>query len=205
MGNTRFYLPWKRLFHSPQYLWWLVRGRPARTPHLVKQRTVIEYGARYRLATLIEAGTYYGGMIAASRKRFQRIYSIELDPRLVALARKRFAADPNVEILQGDSQELVPRLLEKVDAPALFWLDAGYSCWGGVAGNPARIGVELRAILARPERHVVLLDDANGIRGEDGAPLEPFVAALGRDFPEHAFEVRHNILRITPAGPAPRH
>ena len=59
-------------------------------------------------------------------RRFQRIYSIELDPRLANLARKRFQNNPRVEIIEGDSQTAVPMLLQRLNQRCLWWLDAGY-------------------------------------------------------------------------------
>ena len=41
--------------------------KPPRSPHLLKQKTVLEYARRYNLKTLIETGTYYGEMVAAMR------------------------------------------------------------------------------------------------------------------------------------------
>ena len=84
------YASFKQLGHYPDYWWWKLRGEPRRIPHLVKQRAVLDYAQAFGLTTLIETGTYYGEMIAAMAQRFRRIYSIELDPRLAELARKRF-------------------------------------------------------------------------------------------------------------------
>ncbi|HUK87297.1 MAG TPA: hypothetical protein VLT85_06505 [Terriglobales bacterium] len=200
LGHTRLYPAWKALAHYPDYLWWLVRGRPQRTPHLVKQRAVLEYAWRFRLATLVETGTYYGEMIAATRRGFRRIYSIESDAGLAALARRRFRRFPQVEVLHGDSQFLLPYLLTRLGEACLFWLDAGYYGWEEQVGKMDRLSVELRAILGHPYPHVILLDDAHGVDGRGGAPtLAELIAALARDFPGRSFEVTHDILRICPA------
>ncbi|HYX68148.1 MAG TPA: hypothetical protein VE825_03365, partial [Terriglobales bacterium] len=190
---------WKALAHYPDYAWWRLRGRPLRVPHLVKQRAVLDYARQFGLLTLVETGTYYGEMIAATRRTFRRIYSIESDAGLAELARRRFRRFPYVEILQGDSQELVPQVLARLSAPGLFWLDAGYYGWDEQVGRMDRLSLELRAILSHPYPHVVLLDDAHGVDGRKGAPtLEQLTAGLGRDFPGRSFEVRDDILRICP-------
>ena len=62
-----------RALNYADFLWWKLRGSPARTPHLVKQRTVAEYAERYGLRVLVETGTYHGDMVAAMRKRFDEI------------------------------------------------------------------------------------------------------------------------------------
>jgi hypothetical protein len=199
LGHTRLYAAWKALAHYPDYAWWRLRGRPLRAPHLVKQRAVLEYARRFRLTTLVETGTYYGEMIAATRHGFRHICSIESDPGLAELARRRFRGFPHIEILQGDSQELVPQVLARLAEPCLFWLDAGYYGWDEQVGKMDRLSSELRAILSRPYPHVILLDDAHGVDGRKGAPtLEELTAALGRDFPGRSFEVTDDILRICP-------
>ncbi len=69
------YADFKQLGHYPDYWWWKLRGQPRRIPHVIKQRTVMEYARAFGLNTLIETGTYYGEMIAAVSQRFRRIYS----------------------------------------------------------------------------------------------------------------------------------
>src|SRR5438270_10456246 len=109
MRLVRKLLPAKALNYA-DFLWWKLRGSPPRTTHLVKQRTVTEYAQRYGLRTLVETGTYYGDMVAAMRKRFGQIYSIEFDPELAGAAARKFGRCPHIQILRGDSQVLVPSL-----------------------------------------------------------------------------------------------
>jgi hypothetical protein len=197
------YSSFKQLGHYPDYWWWKLRGEPRRIPHLVKQRAVLDYAQAFGLTTLIETGTYYGEMIAAMAQRFRRIYSIELDPRLAQLAQKRFRRYAHVQILEGDSQRIVPALLQQVSERCLWWLDAGYCGWSGEPGNPNRLGSEFAAILAdRIHDHVILMDDADGIKDKNGSPrLAQVIASIAADYPNRRVEVARNILRITPAGP----
>jgi len=188
------------LGHYPDYWWWKLRGEPRRIPHLIKQRTVVEYAQVFALTTLVETGTYYGEMIAAVVHRFRRIYSIELDPRLARLAQKRFRRYPYVQIIEGDSQRAVPELLQRLDEPCLWWLDAGYCGWVGDIGNPNRLGSEFSVILAdKIQNHVILMDDADGISGEGGSPTLPeLIAWIQSNYPSRNVEVVRNIIRITP-------
>lgn len=200
LKRSPIYSTFKQLGHYPDYWWWKVRGEPRRIPHLLKQRTVLEYARRFGLTTLIETGTYYGEMIAAVANRFQRIYSIELDPRLAKLAQQRFRGNPRVEIIEGDSQSVVPQLLNRIDQRCLWWLDAGYCGWVGEIGDPNRLGSEMNSILAdRRYDHVILMDDADGVNGEGGSPtLEELIAATYANYPGRQVEVANNIIRITP-------
>jgi hypothetical protein len=177
-----------------------MRGRPIRSPHLLKQRTVREYGLRYGLKTLVETGTYHGEMVSAMKPRFEQIFSIEQDPELAQRAVSKFARYPHIHILQGDSQKILPELVNSLTRPALFWLDAGYYGWAGAQGDVQRLGVELDAILThRQMGHVVLMDDARGLNGQNGAPtLAGLTSQIESRFPEMKVEVAYDILRIIP-------
>lgn len=196
-----FYGAYKALGHYPDYWYWKLRGEPVRSPHLVKQRAVGEYARRYGLGTLIETGTYYGEMIAAVKSNFDRVYSIEFDPELAGRAKRRFADDARVQILEGDSQKVLPELLKTIAEPALFWLDAGYWGWANLARDPERLSAEVEAALSHPVRgHVVLMDDARMLDGRNGAPtFDEMRARIAARFPGHRVELRHDIIRITPS------
>jgi hypothetical protein len=195
------YTSFKQLGHYPDYWWWKLRGEPRRIPHLLKQRTVLEYAHAFELSTLIETGTYYGEMVAAVAPRFRKIYSIELDSRLAGMARQRFQQSSQVEIIEGDSQTAVPQLLPRLHERCLWWLDAGYCGWVGQVGNRNRLSAELDAILSdRTPDHVVLMDDADGVNGEGGSPtLDELIASIRANYPQRLVEVARNIIRITPA------
>ncbi len=189
-----FYRILKQLGHHPDYWWWKLRSEPRRIPHLVKQRTVLEYAQRFGLKTLVETGTYYGEMLAAVAAHFRRIYSVELDPGLAKLAQERFRRLPYVTIIAADSQIAVPRLVKELNEPCLWWLDAGYCGWAGASGTSERLGSEFGAILADSRHdHVILMDDADGVSG-----LEELIASVEVNYPTRHVEIRHNIIRITP-------
>ncbi len=194
------YAGFKQLGHYPDYWYWKLRGEPRRIPHLLKQRTVLEYARRFGLTTLVETGTYYGEMIAAVAGQFEQIYSIELDPRLAKRAQQRFGGQPHVHVIEGDSQTVVPDLLKQLDRRCLWWLDAGYCGWVGEIGNPNRLGSEFEVILAdQRHEHIILMDDADGINGEGNSPtLQQLIASIEQNYPNRQVEVARNIIRITP-------
>ena len=200
LRNLPFYGAYKALGHYPDYWYWKLRGEPVRSPHLLKQRAVREYARRYGLRTLIETGTYYGEMIAAVKGGFERVFSMEYDPELAQRAARRFAGDPRVRILEGDSAKVLPELLKTISQPALFWLDAGYWGWADLARDPERLSVEVEAALSHPVKgHVVLMDDARMLDGRNGAPtFEQLRGRIETRFPGRGVELRHDIVRITP-------
>ena len=79
----------------------------------------------------------------------------------------------------------MPELLKSLQAPALFWLDAGYYGWAGLQGDKQRLTSELEAILGHPyRRHVILMDDARGLNGQNGAPtVEQLKQRIETEFP----------------------
>ena len=160
-----------------------------------KGRTVIHYGEGK--PTLIETGTYMGATVAACVGHFERIYTIELDQPLYEAARNLFAGEPTVTVIHGDSCTELSRLASEVAGPVVFWLDAHYS-YGETAKGPhdPPLPWELRAILDRGERDVILIDDA---RHMGVLPDYPSVDEIRQLFGERAssFEVANDIIRIT--------
>jgi hypothetical protein len=140
-----------------------------------------------------------GHMVFAARKSFQRIYSIELGADLYERATKRFAAFPHITILQGDSSSTLGQVLEALDKPALFWLDAHYS--EGITARGDRdtpIRQELEMIFThRIKDHVLLIDDARCFTGENYYPTINELQALVTKYrPGWSFSVGHDIIRI---------
>lgn len=112
----------------------------------------------------VETGSYLSGGIykALATRCFEQIFSIELSSSYCALCRARFAAFPNVAVLEGDSAVLLPQLLEQtIDAPATFWLDGHYSAEDTARGKTnTPILAELESIRRhRIKNHTILIDD----------------------------------------------
>lgn len=182
-------------------LQWKLAGRPIPPPPAVKHAIVKEYQKRFGLRTLVETGTFAGGMIEAVAGEFERIYSIELSDEWHARAVKRFRNLPHVTLLHGDSGVRLRDVLAELSTPALFWLDAHYS--GPVTARGAvdsPIVRELETIRDHPIRgHVVLIDDMRDFQGTGGYPSVNDLLAWIREADAGAqVEVRDDILRWGP-------
>lgn len=200
LQRTPVYGAYKAVGHYPDYWYWILRGRPARSPHLLKQKVVREYGEKFGLKTLVETGTYYGEMVAAMKSRFDRIYSIEYVPELAERATRKFAREGHIRIFCGDSRVVMPEVLALLKGPALFWLDAGYYGWVGVRSKASeqRLSAELEMILSHPYPHIVLLDDARGFTGKDGIPsIAEVKGDVESKFPQRSVRVEYDIMRVT--------
>jgi hypothetical protein len=176
---------------------WERRGRRTRPPHLFKSRVVSAYAKRFGPRVLVETGTYLGSMALDVREVFAKIHTIELDPLLGSLARRRLAPFVNVHVHLGDSAALLPGLLAAIHEPALFWLDAHHS-GGMTARGPLETPVrgEIHAIIAGAVDPVVLIDDADLFDGRGDYPtLDEVEAGLSKRWPRLAFDVEDGIAR----------
>jgi hypothetical protein len=168
--------------------------------HYRKRDVIREHRARYRLHTFVETGTYLGDMIWSLKYEFDRIYSIEIDPVLAKRAQTLLSGFENVTVLEGNSGDLLPQVLEKLDEPALFWLDAHYS--GGITGgagmeNP--VLREVRHILADGPGHIILVDDARLFDGTDNYPTLNQLAATAASSPQpRRVEMQGDIICLLP-------
>jgi hypothetical protein len=178
---------------------WRARGSPVPTPHAVKSARVRDLGRKFECEVLVETGTCLGEMVVATLRNFKHIHSIELSPHLAARARDRLATRPHVHIHQGDSADVLPRVLAQTSSRALIWLDAHYS--GGVTARGAEdspIAQEFTAIAKYPS-HVILIDDAQEFIGKGGYPtIDEMRDLSGRHFPNHRFVVRNHIIELLP-------
>ena len=138
----------------------------------------------------VETGTCRGDTTVAVADLFERCYTIELSPEFCAEARKRLAPFAHVTCIEGESSVELPKVLQKIAEPALFWLDAHPTGSHAADAGFDPLFRELDAIYAHPvKRHVILVDDASG-REEmvmRGAPVH------------YRASVRNNIIRIVPA------
>jgi hypothetical protein len=200
--RTPFYAPLRFVRDRREERRWQESSeRHGPAPHRLKVRTLRDYARRYGLRALIETGTYYGDTIWRVRRDFDRIVSIEIDPRLSAKARDRFRSQPHLEFVVGDSGVKLREVLTTVTQPSLFWLDGHYS--GEITSRgelDSPIEQELEHIWRHPvRRHVILIDDAHEFVGQGGYPtIDQLRDAVRKARPDWSFEVRDNIIRVCP-------
>jgi hypothetical protein len=172
---------------------WIDEGKPAPVPHPVKVRNILSVAELFGLRVLVETGTQAGATLWATRDYFDRLYSIEIYEPSVIAARKRFAANPHVTIVHGDSATALPTLVATITEPILFWLDGHYSGKGtGMGEQETPIVAEIDHILKLrpPGRDAIIVDDARCFIGANGYPrLDEFIAYARGAFgvePRHA-------------------
>lgn len=178
---------------------WLKSGRPVPPPHTVKQGIIKHFLQKCTAQVFIETGTYRGDMVQAMSSLFKKIYSIELDGKLYRNAVQRFSREPHIEIVNGDSAERLPAILNQIHGPAFFWLDGHYSGEATAKGSlDTPILQELSAIFKHPVKsHTILIDDARCFVGENDYPtLAQLRTFVSENRPDLSFEVEDDVIRI---------
>lgn len=189
-----------------KYAKWLRDGRPVPPPPLAKRGMLNEYANTFGLKYFVETGTFQGDTVEAMRRRFDKVFSIELAEHFFQKARQRFAGVPNVDLRQGDSGTVMGQIVPMLNQPTLFWLDGHYSGGDTAKGELAcPVWGELEAIFGGMNQpFVVLIDDARCFRnvgGRDYPAVEDIRQWVAERRPDYTFEVEMDCIRIAPPRP----
>jgi hypothetical protein len=173
-----------------------------------KRRILLDHQKKYRTNIFIETGTFLGDTSAALLPVSSKVFSIELSEQLAARARKRFAKEPRISIIHGDSGERLADIVKDLNEPALFWLDGHYSSsfdYNGEYFHTAKgkletpILAELDVVMASNFPHIILIDDARCFNGSNDYPTCADIKAfVHKRRPEFTLSVKRDIIRILP-------
>jgi hypothetical protein len=133
---------------------WRQWGPVTAPPRFIKEQNLLRHADKRNLNILVETGTRKGTMLKAIGHRFKRIYTIELLPEVFKRTQRAFGNNRKIEFMQGDSGEKIVQIMNKLDEPALFWLDAH----DGEKSTP--IMKELENIMKMAKHsHTLVIDD----------------------------------------------
>lgn len=162
---------------------------------------ISSYLKRFHLTHFIETGTHLGDTLAdIAYNRSVTCTSIELADEYFHKALQRFRRYPNVMLEHGDSAVVLPECIDKLQFPALFWLDGHYS-GGNTASSEVEtpVSTELQAILnSSIKTHVILIDDARCFNGANTYPYLEVLLQTIRCDGNYDIEVSADIIRMTP-------
>lgn len=169
-------------------------------PHSVKERIVKNYANKYNAEVLVETGTYEGEMIDAVLTDFKKIYSIELDKALYKNVKKKYLKISKIKLYQGDSTQVLKKVLKKIPALSIFWLDAHYS--GGKTARGKKetpVTDELKTILSSGKPQILLIDDARffGVR-TDYPSIKKVSELASKTKNNYRVDVKDDVIRIIP-------
>lgn len=111
---------------------------------------------------IVETGSYMGdGILNALCGGAQEIHSIELSPKYYFFCKERFAKKSNVHIHLGNSATTLFEVIQDIDEPITFWLDAQFSGFDmAYGGKMTPILDELEQIKRHHiKNHTILIDD----------------------------------------------
>lgn len=116
---------------------------------------------------LVETGTYRGdGIVAALEAGYEKVYSIDIDNEAIKFCKTRFDLyrfpDPKINLLTGDSAEILWSLISGIDHPMTFWLDSHWQMLEDTepGAHPWPLLSELSQIRNHPiKTHTIIIDD----------------------------------------------
>lgn len=155
----------------------------------------------YNCKYFVETGTYAGKTPAKLSKYFTHIWTIELDEKLFSIAKEKLTRYSNITCLHGNSQSILPNVVEKLDDNCLFWLDAHYSGSNTAIGEiAAPVIPELEAIaLSKNNTHIIAIDDVSDFSTvENNVSLSNILQKIESINPNYKFYFDYDILFALP-------
>ncbi|EKX50892.1 hypothetical protein GUITHDRAFT_134985 [Guillardia theta CCMP2712] len=177
-----------------------------------KVKYILDYKAQTGAEEFYETGVWYGETLNGIKDHFPRIKSIEISSQIADMARKRFQGHDNIQIITGDSVDVLPVLLEKRDRSkaAIFWLDGHFSGSRFETSKSTMDTPELFHTLQHVhEQDTILIDDARLFRGyrdcagdfesECFPSLRDLKSVLCKYKPDWTFTVEDDLIRMSSA------
>jgi len=124
------------------------------------------------LRSFVETGTFLGHSLPWASQHFDRVWTIEISSDYQRQAMQKVGQLPNVSFVLGDSATELGKICGELTAPALFWLDAHAGAGYFGAEDICPLIAELKAVLARPLPHCVLIDDARAFVAPPPPPFD---------------------------------
>lgn len=125
---------------------------------------------KYLNPAFIETGTCEGGGVLLAREvGFQIIHSIEIDSERYRYCVKRLSGLEGVFLYEGDTVEILPEILSKLEQKATIWIDAhplGQEVRpvSGKYRYPLTQELELISKFSKRRDHTILVDDRHAFQ-----------------------------------------
>lgn len=164
---------------------------------VVKREILRSLIINYSLETVVETGTYLGDTTRFLSQYVKKIYSIEIGTQLAAMARRRFKRKPEIEIMLGDSGELLEELLLEINGNVLFFLDGHFS--EGITSTSLSYETPLireLQVLSKSRnllQSIIVIDDAHELSKGNDYPSENDIKSIFKENRINVLKV-HNLL-----------
>lgn len=191
---------WRQLLRAVRR--WRREGWFVPVPYFVRRAQLLQLGREIDARVVVETGTFRGDTTSFLAGHFEEVHTIEVVPELAELARERFSQKRSIRVWDGDSPEVLRRILPDMKGPVLFYLDGHDS--GGVTGKgtaacPVREELEVLFACCRGETVVVVIDDARLFGSDPDYPgLEDVRSWVERSSPGAGVRVENDAIVIGP-------
>ena len=167
---------------------------------------VLEFKEKGNFKNFIETGTYKGGSSFWAARHFDKVHTIEIDPAISKATASSPDCPKNIQFYVGNSKDVLPELIKKIDTPSLFWLD-GHWC------NISEIGKDLECPLMDELKalkdfgnSVILIDDARAFLGPLPPPhddsqwprIDEIILLLKNQFPNNFVTIADDVIYCIP-------
>lgn len=135
---------------------------------------ILELSSAFSIKNFVETGTYEGHTALWASEHFQKIYTIEFSETFYRETFERYKERKNVEFIFGDSRTQLKKIVEELNEPALFWLDAHWS-GGATYGDDDQCPLfeELKIIGNSQFDNFIFIDDARLFTSPPQPPHRP--------------------------------
>ena len=118
----------------------------------------------------IETGAHVGdGIYEALEAGFEKIISMEIEQKFVDICTNRFSNEilsGRIRIIKGDTLKIMGEIIENINEPITFWLDAHWDNDGAHGEKLCPLFEELSFIKNHPiKNHLILIDDMRCLGG----------------------------------------
>ena len=124
---------------------------------------------KYLNPTFVETGTgECNGIKLALYAGFQTVYSVEVNLDTYRDAVEMLGNCSNVNLYYGNSIDVLPKIVDKIETPVTFWLDSHINGRKDVSPNPCPILEEIDIVMKCKYPFVILIDDMRLFRKKRG-------------------------------------
>lgn len=163
-------------------------------------KTVLQ---KYPNPIFLETGTFLGGGVELALEcAFQKVISIEVEPKYYEIACGKFKDNPRVELLFGDSQLLFEKVVASLQSTATIWLDSHSHNNTVEISSPTTLISELEVLAKYPQlNHTILIDDIRVVRsgelwGESVGGINNVISKVMEINPEYKISFENNSIAM---------
>lgn len=110
---------------------------------------------KFDIINAVETGTCLGSTTLFLSNNFQNVYTVEINPEYLHIAKQKFISRKNITTYQGDSVKLLNHIIEGLEGETIFFLDAHWEKQCPLLDELASISAAgIRPIIAIHDFHV---------------------------------------------------